>query len=328
MIEETGWEGSCDVSGFRVRIARFPGGQSEHPAAAQWVIDTSRQIADDPMVDDLDHWWVVDTPIPMLRNLCVQESLADGIDYLLMIDRDMAPDVSYEGSRPFWSSSWAWMMERREQEQATRAELLATSVRPDEPAAAAAALAAHPPATIAAPYCGPPAHCFVYVWRWDGAGVAVGQTADVGGQWETHPDVPGGVTWVQADDGARMVMVASEDAASKRGTQRVAALPAGLILYDLRVFTLLPPPWFSYEYTDEYQSVKASPEDVRQTRRAGLMGMPQLCNWDAWAGHVKLGTIQRPGGAGDGARPSGIVDDPPVRYRSDPSAMTPTPPRA
>ena len=91
------------MSGFRVRIARFPGGQSEHPAAAQWVIDTSQRIADEPLVDDLSHWWVSDTPIPMLRNLCVRESLADGIDYLLMIDRDMAPDRSSEGSRPFWT---------------------------------------------------------------------------------------------------------------------------------------------------------------------------------------------------------------------------------
>jgi hypothetical protein len=312
------------MSGFRVRIARFPGGQSEHPAAAQWVIDTSQRIADDQLVGDLSHWWISDTPIPMLRNLCVQESLADGIDYLLMIDRDMAPDLSYQDSQPFWTSSWAWMMKRRQQELATRAELLAMSDRPDE-SAAAAALAAYPPATIAAPYCGPPAVCFVSVGWW--AGAAPGGSADVG-RWETDPDVPGQVTWVQAESGARMVMVSRQEAAARRGIELAAALPTGLILYDLRVFAMLSPPWFSYEYTDEYQSVKESPEDVHQTRRAGLLGLPQLCNWDAWAGHVKLGTIRRPGGAGgDGSRPSGTADDPPLRYRSDPPAMPPTSPR-
>ena len=308
------------MSAFRVRIARFPGGQSEHPAAAQWVIETSRRIADDDLVDDLSHWWISDTPIPMLRNLCVQESLSDGIDYLLMIDRDMAPDLPYEGSLPFWTSSWAWMMDRREREMATRTKLLAKSDRIDERKAAAAALAAYPPATIAAPYCGPPAHCFVYVWEWAGAGLGreAAASADTEGHWETTPDAPGRVSWVRADGRARMEMVPRQAAPSRQGIQSAAALPTGLILYDLRVFKRLPPPWFSYEYTDEYQSVKASPEDVHQTRRAGLLGMPQLCNWDAWAGHVKLGTIERPGTAGgDGSRPSGVVDDPPLRYLSD-----------
>jgi hypothetical protein len=115
-----------------------------------------------------------------------------------------------------------------------------------------------------------------------------------------------------------MQMVSRQAAGSKHGIELVAALPTGLILYDLRVFGLLPPPWFSYEYTDEYQSVKTSPEDVHQTRRAGLLGMPQCCNWDAWAGHVKLGTIERPSTVGGGSsRPSGVVDDPPLRYISD-----------
>ena len=67
------------MSAFRVRIARFPGGQSEHPAAAQWVIETSRRIADDQRVSDLSHWWVSDTPVPMLRN-SVCRSPADGFD--------------------------------------------------------------------------------------------------------------------------------------------------------------------------------------------------------------------------------------------------------
>jgi hypothetical protein len=313
-------KGSGAMPGFRIRIARFPGGQSEHPAAAQWVIDTSRLITDDQRVAELSHWWVSDTPVPMLRNLCVQESLADGFDYLLMIDRDMAPDLPYVGGLPFWTSSWAWMMGRREEEAMARADFLAASDLLDEPAAAAKALAAHPPATIAAPYCGPPADSFVYVWEWarSGQGGAVTTGADMHGHWEENSDVPGRVSWVRADNGPRMVMVSRQAAASKRGIQPVAALPTGLILYDLRVFTMLAPPWFAYEYTDEYESVKASPEDVHQTRRAGLLGMPQLCNWDAWAGHVKLGTVGRPGvAAGPASLLSGLVDTPPVRFSSN-----------
>jgi hypothetical protein len=127
-----------------------------------------------------------------------------------------------------------------------------------------------PPATIAAPYCGPPPEEGCYVFHWTAG--------------ESHtPDVP-----------YRLEMVPRELAAVAGGIEEVAALPTGLILYDLRVFDVLPPPWFDYEWTDDTHSVKASTEDVYQTRNASMLGLPQYVAWDCWAGHVKTKTVRRP----------------------------------
>lgn len=73
-----------------------------------------------------------------------------------------------------------------------------------------------------------------------------------------------------------------------KGIQRVAALPTGCLLVDLRALDVLPPPWFSYEYEDEPHNTKlASTEDVVFTRNLDWLGVPSYCHWDAWAGHIK-----------------------------------------
>jgi hypothetical protein len=277
---------------FHVRFARFPGGQSEHPAASQWIIDTSRAAGSDRRIRQVSHWWISDTPIPMLRNRCVREALEDGVDYLVMIDRDMAPDLPRPGSRPFWDSSWEWLMRRREEEDAGGEAV--------------------PPATVAAPYLGQPVDCYAYVWDWQPAPPAAGASGN--GTWDTSAPEPGGVAWVH-ELGARMVMPAPEEAATRSGIVAAAALATGLILYDLRLFERLPPPWFAYEYGDRYETTKLCPEDVYQTRRAGLLGLPQMCNWDSWAGHVKLATV----GPFDGTAPrtrEGVVGGAPMGMNS------------
>ena len=79
------------------------------------------------------------------------------------------------------------------------------------------------------------------------------------------------------------------------GIWEVAALPTGLILYDVRLFNTLPRPWFAYEYTDAPRNThKGSTEDVFQTRNASMLGFPQYCNWDAWAGHNKKKIVGKP----------------------------------
>lgn len=128
-----------------------------------------------------------------------------------------------------------------------------------------------PPATIGAPYCGPPPDecCYVFHWTSRGTGSA-------------NPDF-------------QLEMIPRCSAAIRAGIQEVAALPTGLILYDMRVFDILPPPWFEYEWGDPpYNSKKATTEDVYQTRNASLLGMPQFVAWDCWAAHVKPKVVGKP----------------------------------
>jgi len=85
-----------------------------------------------------------------------------------------------------------------------------------------------------------------------------------------------------------------EEAAVRTGIEHVAALPTGLCMLDLRILDQLDPPWFRYEWTDKYESDKASTEDVYFTRNCDLQGIPQFVNWDAWAGHVKQWVADKP----------------------------------
>jgi hypothetical protein len=136
------------------------------------------------------------------------------------------------------------------------------------------------PAIIAAPYCGPPPIENVYVFRWS--------TYQSGVQ-----------------DHWALRQFEREEAARLSGILPVAALPTGLILIDMRVFTgfrsvelgkdvRLPHPYFYYEWTDEKHTQKASTEDVTFTRDCGLAGAKVLCNWDAWCVHLKLKKVGKP----------------------------------
>jgi hypothetical protein len=90
------------------------------------------------------------------------------------------------------------------------------------------------------------------------------------------------------------------------GIQECAALPTGLIMYDMRAFELTEPktdddkPWFYYEWKDRFAAEKASTEDVTMTRDLALVGTQRLgynpvyCNWDAWAGHWKPKCVGKP----------------------------------
>jgi hypothetical protein len=247
---------------YSVMVARFPGNNQEHPDSSGYVIGLMETLLNDDRVSRILPFRISDTPITMCRNKCVKDALAQGADYVLMIDSDMKPDVM-PGAPPFWDTAWNFMMDRRESEIREHAEAEAKYGIP-------ARFARFAPATIAAPYCGPPPNECVYVFRW--ANRASG---------DPNPDFS-------------PQMFDRDDAARKTGIEEVAALPTGLILYDARVFKKLPKPWYRYEWKDEEESVKASTEDVYQTRNASLMGMPQYCAWDCWAGHIKLKTVVKP----------------------------------
>ncbi len=264
---------------FKVAVARFPGGGVERWESVGWLITTIPKIRDDPRVSAVaDVTSAPSTPITMLRNRAVSEALEQEADYLLMIDSDMAPDTPYAGSRPFWDAAWEFMMDRRTRERNCR-DALDRSVSPagttlGDPVHEAwrdsAITKDFPPATIAAPYCGPPPNECCYVFHW--------------ATWQT--DSP--------DPNFRLEMIPREHAALKSGIQEQSALPTGLILYDMRVFNILPPPWFRYEYKDVAETELASTEDVYQTRNASLLKLPQFCAWDSWAGHIKTKVVGKP----------------------------------
>ena len=241
---------------YHVRLARFPGNQQEHPKSSNYYIGLQETLLMDPRIGSVSFWDLSDTPITMTRNRCVREALEQGVDYLLMIDSDMSPDAE-PGGKPFWDQAWNFLMERREAEESSGLDDREKFLR-------------FPPATVAAPYCGPPPVECVYVFRW--AGFATN---------EPNLDF-------------KLMMVDRDDAADRQGIEEVAALPTGLILYDLRLFHYLGKPWFDYEWTDEYQTHKKSTEDVFQTRNASLAGFPQFCAWDSWAAHIKIKEVRKP----------------------------------
>lgn len=239
---------------YKVMLAKFPGQWVEHPASAGWMTELALKIERQHPEIEMLPWRKTDTPIPMVRNQAVRVALANGVDYLLMLDNDMEPDpkgeggkLLYPGARPFWDVAWEHMMAHR-----------------DEPCA------------IAAPYCGPSPwnNIFVFLWR----------------NHNNHPE------------SFSLAQFSREEAARRGGVEEVAALPTGLILYDVRVFRTMVNPHFYYEYTDEWQTEKASTEDVTQTRdmslawymSAGQRGGKVYCAWDSWAIHIKPERVGRP----------------------------------
>jgi hypothetical protein len=247
---------------YSLAVLRFPGMNQEHPASSGWVIEHMRKWLTDPRISRVFHLRKSDTPITMVRNLLVQKALEENADYILMIDADMQPDVEPDG-KPFWDTAWEFMMERREREEMARGMM---------PISEEDFFRLNPPATIAAPYCGPPADELPYVARW----------LQKEGNAAQHPR-------------PYTLQLYDRDHASEfSGIFEVAALPTGLILYDARVFKRLPRPWFEYEWTDESRSQKGSTEDIFQTRNASLLGMPQFCAWDCWAGHIKTKVVRKP----------------------------------
>lgn len=157
------------------------------------------------------------------------------------------------------------------------------------------------PVVIGAPYCGPPGgHGSenVYVFEWMASG-------DHG----------------EDESMVSLNMVTRPMAARMRGIQPAAALPTGMIMYDMRAFELiepckqsprdvletlvrgeinvneamrrLTPGFFYYEWKDNYAAEKASTEDVTNTRDISLAGShvlgynPVFCNWDSPVGHWK-----------------------------------------
>ena len=239
-----------------VMLARFPGGGTEHTPCVDWLMDAEQALRTHPQVGRYARYKIDDTPITMGRNRAMKVAKEQGFDFLLMVDSDMDPDY-YLGADP-------------------RAVPFLEVAVPF--------LLAHPgPAVIGVPYCGPPPHENVYVFRWRN-------------KQSDHPNVD-----------IELAQYTREEAAVMGGVGEVAALPTGLILIDMRCYDLVrdakraavgphgkPTPFFYYEWTDDDATDKASTEDVTFSRDLSWAGVKQYCAWDSWAGHVKKKTVGKP----------------------------------
>jgi len=132
------------------------------------------------------------------------------------------------------------------------------------------------PAVIAAPYVGGGPHNNVFVFHWKNAN-----------------NGPNPNFTLMAYD--------REHAAIMKGVTEVAALPTGLIAYDMRVFDRLKqsdPGYFYYEMNTN-RTEKQSTEDVTNTRDISLAwqdmpGAGCFCAWDCWANHNKVVPCEKP----------------------------------
>lgn len=133
------------------------------------------------------------------------------------------------------------------------------------------------PLCIGAPYGGRPPYENMFVFQWSG-------------HMNNGPETP-----------FSLEQYSREEAIKMTGVEECAALPTGLIMYDMRCFDLIGTPYFQYEWSSDDQSGKASTEDVVNTRDISLAGIAQLgynpvmCAWDSWAGHQKVWTVGKPG---------------------------------
>lgn len=244
---------------------------SEVPNIRQWFTETILYCKSDPRIGEIVEETIGDTPITMVRNRFVVNARKAGCDILVMCDSDQNPQLHKHdlGFQPFFQSSFDFLYKHYEKG----------------------------PVCIGAPYCGPPPHENVYVFRWDND------------------------MWAGDETPFRLAPFSRYEAATMRGISEVAALPTGLIMYDMRCFDITEPSrlsksevldryadgtfdkertmrelsegWFYYEWENGQASQKASTEDVTQTRDLSLAGMaklgynPVFCNWNSPIGHWK-----------------------------------------
>lgn len=240
---------------YKLFIARFPYGGLEESDLADWLVTNVCAMKQHPLCDpEIQSQKFNDTPITMTRNRAIEIARLCGADFLLMLDSDNAPDMCLP-SNP------------------NRSRLLESSqMVPFLPTAFTFLVKqreAGTPAVIGAPYCGPSPEQCVYVFQWCTKSSGI------------NPLIS-------------LEMIPREEAAKLRGIREVAALPTGVILFDMQAFDKVEPPYTFYEWSDHRELQKASTEDVACTRDLSLAGVKQYCHWSAWAGHWKRELVGPP----------------------------------
>jgi len=107
-------------------------------------------------------------------------------------------------------------------------------------------------------------------------------------RWGTRQDA------TDDDQLGRLEYVSREESARLQGREEVACAGAGAFVCHTRVFDRIAPPWFDYEYTDDFRATLASTEDIRCFRDLSLAGVKFVCLWSHWATHYKTIALVRP----------------------------------
>lgn len=85
-----------------------------------------------------------------------------------------------------------------------------------------------------------------------------------------------------------------EDAARRSGIQEVCNIGTGFIAYTMDCFDKITPPYFAYQYTDEFYTNIVETEDCWAHRRLQTAGVPLFVDWDHWSGHWKTKRVDKP----------------------------------
>jgi hypothetical protein len=239
---------------YHIAIARFPYGGLEESDVGDWLAMAAVKLKQHPRIGEISRLRYNDTPITMTRNRAFDDAQRIGADFIIMVDSDMKPDA-YAEENPY------------------RLEL-DPSAKPFLPSSLDFAIEMREkgtPCCVGAPYCGPPPWENVYVFKWCN-------------RESNSPNVD-----------LKLEQFSREETVLLNGILECAALPTGLILIDMAGVDRIVPPYTYYQWDDdEKQHSKASTEDVTLTRDMALRGVPQYCNWDAWAGHWKRKCVGRP----------------------------------
>lgn len=244
---------------------------SEHPDIRRWTVPAVLAAKADPRIAEIFTEDFNDTPAPMSRNAIIEWAKRAGVDVLVMVDSDQAPDL-YVGkdalAKPFFPSSFDFLYGHYEKG----------------------------PCTIFAPYCGPPGHPTkggwenVYVFKWT----------------NSHSDEPQRDEFkldpFERDEAARLMGI-SEVGAGPTGLCMI-----DMRCFD---YLTHPYFYYQYEgdgplcpnchqHTPGPQAQKSTTEDVAFFRdlnlsiSAKLGYCPVFCNWDSWAGHHKPKCVGKP----------------------------------
>lgn len=262
---------------LRVGISRFcyagnGGYASEHPDVGTWLMRVMEEKRGDERIEAVvvpKPW--VDTPITLTRNAACQWAIDHGIDVLVMVDSDQAPDLYFgidAKAQSFFKSGFDKIYQHYEKG----------------------------PLAIVGPYCGPPPHPLwggeecVYVFRWDcrsNGDTAVAPRLEMFSRPEAS--VMSGFTEVAAGPtGMCMIDV--------RCLTQVLEPP----YFDYEWEGDGPKCPHCAQPKPGRRLAKGSTEDVFFFRNLSLQGMeklgynPVLCNWDAWAGHWKPQCVGKP----------------------------------
>lgn len=95
---------------LRVSLTRFPGGEVEHPACTDWVLETVLNMTHDKRIREIVPQWIDGTPVTVSRNRAAWAAMQERCDILLIVDNDMGPDL--DGPLKFWPRALDFMLSR------------------------------------------------------------------------------------------------------------------------------------------------------------------------------------------------------------------------